>query len=51
MENSELNQDVHDPSKQLRESKEMTSFYSEKSAFQGSESEKAKRRTAKKILL
>ena len=50
MENSELNSELVNQTK-LRDSKDMTSFYSEKSAFQGSEQEKAKRRTAKKILL
>jgi len=49
MENSELN--IEASNNKMRDSKEMASYYSEKSAFQGSEPEKAKRRTAKKILL
>ena len=51
MENSDNHFENQEIGKHIRESKEMTSFYSEKSSFQGSETDKAKRRTTKKILL
>lgn len=49
MDNSDINN--QDQTRNLRDSKDMTSFYSEKSGFQGTETEKLKRRTSKKILL
>lgn len=51
MENSELNSELVNLTPKLCDSKDMTSFYSEKSAFQGSEQEKAKRLTAEKNII
>ena len=51
MDISENQLETYDNGKQIKESREMTSFYSDKGAFQGSETEKGKRRTTKKILM